>query len=101
MEHFVASGFLKERFTYMPKASGKPSKYKYVYLGKGKKLTDYSGTILVHDRPEAYDGEGCYVLYVNGEVKWVTPEELNEARQKQGHPLYQAEKAPAEQPSPE
>jgi len=83
LEQLVAGGFLDEKFTYMPKASGRPSRYKYVYLGKGRKITDYQGTIVAHGRPEAFDGEGCYVLFIDGQVKWMTPEELNEARKKQ------------------
>jgi hypothetical protein len=94
LDHLVQSDYINERFTYMPKASGKPSQYRYIYLGRGKKTTDFPGTIVAHGRPEAYDGEGCYVLYVNGEVEWVTPIELNEKRVKQGHPPYET---PAEE----
>ena len=97
LEELVAEGFLDERFLYIPKASGKASEYRYVYLGKGKKITASPATMIIHGVPEAHKGEGCYILTLGSQTEWVTPEELNAERAKEGSGPYEVQKVKEEE----
>ena len=92
LEAMVADRYLDEKYLYIPKISGQASEFKYVYLGKGKRITAAPQTIIAHGVPEAHNGEGCYILYLNGETKWVTPEELDAERARGGFTPYEVKK---------
>jgi len=97
LEALVAEGFLEEKYLYIPRASGKPSAYRYVYLGKGKKITASPATMIIHGVPEAHKGEGCYILTLGSQTKWVTPEELNAERAKEGLGPYEVQEVEEEE----
>jgi prepilin-type processing-associated H-X9-DG protein len=57
-----------------------PGHVSFIYLGSGKKATDFSGSdILAYEPPAYHGGTGANVLYGDGHVNFVSTGELNQA----------------------
>ena len=68
--------FLSHGVVFWPHedVSSRPEEVSYVYLGKGKRISDDPQTVVMFDpRPNrtGFGGDGVFILYLSGSTDWL------------------------------